>query len=107
MIENTSARDPLIHFAGALSDGTSRYVTDMEAAGQQQLVASTQIPTRGSDDLAALGFELGDVDPSDPMFRDATLPAGWKKQGSDHAMWSYIVDSLGRRRVDSVTGGAS
>lgn len=97
-IENTSGRDPLLHLAGLL-DGSDRYITEMESAGQSQLVASTQIPTRGSDGLAALGFEVGEINPSDPMFRDATLPAGWSKQGSDHDMWSYIVDEHGRQRV--------
>jgi hypothetical protein len=33
------------------------------------------------------------------MFRQATLPPGWKKTGSDHDMWSYVEDERGLRRV--------
>lgn len=100
-VEDTSARDPYVHLLGAMSDGSSKYITDMEAAGQRQLVQSQDLPTRmgAQAEYEALGFTFGDPHPSDPMFRPATLPAGWKREGSDHAMWSYIVDELGRRRV--------
>jgi hypothetical protein len=100
MIENTSNRDPLLHYLGML-DGTDGYITGMESAGQAQLVHSTDLPTKGSDDpqFLALGFTFGDPHENDPMFRPATLPEGWSKQGSDHAMWSYIIDPFGRRRV--------
>lgn len=108
-IENTSARDPFIHLLGAMSDGTSGYIEGMEAAGQRQLVNSDRLPTRINTydrsqaealvEFEALGFTFGDPDPNDPMFRPATLPDGWKREGSDHAMWSYIVDQHGRRRV--------
>jgi hypothetical protein len=101
-IENTTKRDPLLHFAGALG-GMDDYVTGMESAGQRQLVHSDRLPTDiGSntvEEFEALGFTLGDPDPQDPMFRPATLPDGWQREGSDHAMWSYILDPNGRRRV--------
>jgi len=98
MIENTSNRDPLLHLAGAFND-PSRYITEMEKAGQSQVVNSTSLPTEGSDALAALGFKLGPVGQGDDLFREVTLPDGWSKQGSDHDMWSYVVDHHGRRRV--------
>ncbi len=101
-IENTAQRDPLLHLMGALSDSDS-YITGMEAAGQQQLVNSTMLPTKvnsgSDDDLRALGFELGDPDPNDKMFRPVTLPDGWSKQCTDHSMWSKVVDQLGRTRL--------
>jgi len=100
-IENTAHRDPALHLLGSLSDGTS-YIEGMEAAGQRQLVASTSLPVEANDGDAAfeaLGFVLGKPDPRDPLFREAKLPEGWGKEGSDHNMWSYIVDQLGRRRV--------
>jgi hypothetical protein len=104
MIENTSDRDPFIHVLGAMSDGSDGYITGMESAGQRQFVASTQIPTRmlhGTTDekLTEMGFGLGPVVPGDPLFREATLPEGWEKRGSDHAMWSYIHDETGKKRV--------
>ena len=29
----------------------------------------------------------------------ATLPPGWSRQGSDHAMWAHLLDEHGRQRV--------
>lgn len=100
-IENTGKRDPLLHLLGAMSDGTSDYITGMEADGQRQLVNSDRLPVRsgGDDAYLKLGFTFGDPDASDPLFRPATLPPGWKREGSDHSMWSYIVDEQGRKRV--------
>jgi hypothetical protein len=106
-IENTTHRDPMFHLLGAMSEGTSRYIEGMEADGQRQVVNSTDLPTKFNDynlddpkaAYQALGFKLGEPHSSDPLFRSATLPDGWKREGSDHAMWSYIVDELGRRRV--------
>lgn len=100
MIENTSKRAPYLHLLGSMSDGPSGYIEGMERDGQRQVVGSETIPTRcPGDELTALGFRLGDAVPGDPLFRHAVLPDGWKREGSDHAMWSYIVDALGRRRV--------
>lgn len=103
-IENTSKTwSPELAIASALATGSmDSYITGMESAGQGQLVASEQLPTDtdGTDDeFVKLGFVFGDPNPADPMFRPAKLPEGWRKEGSDHAMWSYVVDEYGRRRV--------
>lgn len=102
MIENTSQRYPVIHLLGAMSDGRPNYITDMEARGQEQLLHSDRLPAEMNEpeaDYVALGFTFGPPDRDDPLFRPATLPAGWKRRGSDHAMWSYIDDEQGRERV--------
>jgi hypothetical protein len=81
---------------------STEIITDMEAAGQRQLVASQLLPTNtyGTDaEFEAVGFVFGDPLPDDPMFRPAALPQGWSKRGSDHDMWSYVVDEHGRDRV--------
>lgn len=103
MIENTTA--------AMRSGGDARFLLDalaggspieaQEARGQAQLVASQELPTEGSDDpqLASMGFTFDEPHKDDPMFRPATLPAGWTRTASDHAMWSYLIDELGRRRV--------
>jgi hypothetical protein len=97
-IENTSERDPMLHLLGVMSEGTSGYITGMEAAGQRQLLASSQLPKDGPwDELTALGFVKGE--PVDDLFVNATLPEGWKREGSDHAMWSYLLDQRGIRMV--------
>lgn len=100
MIENTSQRDAMIHLLGSMSEGSDGYIRGMEAAGQRQLVNSTSFPTEAPiAALEALGFVFGPVDSGDPMFRPAQLPAGWRKEGSDHDMWSYVLDEKGRKRV--------
>ena len=100
MIENTTDRDPLLHLLGAMSDGTSDYITGMEADGQRQFVGSEQMPSRSPiAELEALGFVFGDPDPRDPLFRPCTLPTGWVKRRTGHDMWSEIVDDKGRKRV--------
>lgn len=73
----------------------------MEAAGQRELVNSDRLPSKMGDqaEYEALGFTFGPVDESDPLFRPATLPPGWRREGSDHAMWSYLHDEHGRQRV--------
>jgi hypothetical protein len=54
--------------------------------------------------LKELGFKLGK--PVDDLFREATLPEGWEKKASDHAMWSYIYDEKGRQRLSMFYKGA-
>lgn len=109
MIDNTTARmkndpaEPLLFMAASMAPGGSdEFIGAQEAAGQAQLVHSDRLPTdlhSPREDFEAQGFTFGDPDPSDPMFAPATLPEGWSRQGSDHDMWSYIVDDLGRRRA--------
>ncbi|WP_433235335.1 hypothetical protein ACQPYK_25165 [Streptosporangium sp. CA-135522] len=101
---DTSKIDALLLLADAMgSGGTEGAILRMEADGQRELVNSEVIPTEimsgGEDDLTALGFHLGDQVEGDPLFRRVTLPDGWKREASDHSMWSYIIDGLGRRRV--------
>jgi hypothetical protein len=96
--EDTSASDPLLHMLGAMgSGGLSGYIEEQESAGQAQLVASAVLPKDGSSAYEALGIRVGD--PVDDLFVNVTLPAGWKRQGSDHAMWSYVLDERGVQRV--------
>lgn len=95
--------DPLLLLATGMATGNAdEFITHQEKAGQRQLVASQSLPTdtHGTDrEFEALGFVFGEPDPRDPMFRPTTLPAGWSKRGSDHDMWSYVVDEHGRDRV--------
>lgn len=100
-IENTSKRDPALHLAVAMGNADG-YISDMERAGQQQLLVSSMLPTNshGSDEaLIALGFELDAPDPNDRLFRSARLPKGWSREGGSHAMWSHLIDEHGRKRV--------
>lgn len=94
---------PLGFLAASLgSGGASGAIEEQERNGQAELLNSTTLPTDGSNspELAALGFVFGDEVPGDPMFRQATLPEGWTREGSDHAMHSYVCDERGVRRVN-------
>lgn len=109
MVDNTSANinepEALRNFlrAASGSGGLARAVTDQERAGQAQVVVTGQLPARlqggSQQDFEALGFSFGDMNPGDPLFRSAALPPGWRKVPSDHDLYTYIIDQLGRRRV--------
>ncbi len=72
-----------------------------EKRGQQELVLSTRLPVQGSDspEAQASPIQWGEVVKDDPLFREATLPAGWKKVATDHDMWSAVKDDKGRTRA--------
>ena len=101
---NTTAEvnaNPMIALLDAM--GGPGGIERSEKRGQSELVDSDVIPSRGIDEdtdkrLVELGFVLGQPVKGDPIFREALLPDGWKRKGSDHAMWSYIVDETGKER---------
>lgn len=104
---NTTAEavaNPMIPLLDAM--GGPGGIERSEKRGQAELVNSDVIPRfagsyskRSIDkELEALGFVLGDPVPGDDIFRYATLPPGWKKVGTDHSMWSKIVDETGKER---------
>lgn len=100
IIQNTAAADPVDKLLTAMpGDGSG--IEAQEARGQKQLLESTVLPTRGSEDptFVELGFVFGDPVKGDPLFREATLPAGWTKKGTDHSMWTTIEDERGIERV--------
>jgi hypothetical protein len=76
-------------------------IEEMEREGKAQLLNSDRLPAdvRDREAFEALGFTFGEPDQDDPMFMPATFPPGWRREGSNHAMWSYIVDEFGRHRV--------
>lgn len=93
-VTNDPGRALIQHLAGGIEAS--------EARGQAELLASDRLPARSDGDdpaLIALGFTFGEPDADDPLFRPATLPLGWKRQGSEHALWSYLIDERGIRRV--------
>jgi hypothetical protein len=101
-IENTTEtvrENPLV---GLLNYATPEGIVASERRGQQQLLQSEELPvnTRGQDAaFLALGFTFGEPVNGDTLFRPATLPDGWRREGSSHAMWSYLVDARGVQRV--------
>jgi hypothetical protein len=83
-----------------------------EAVGQKMLVVSDTLPTKGllfdqiraggpaniyADFIQKLGFNIGDA--VDELFTVVHLPPGWKKQPTEHSMWSDLLDERGRIRA--------
>lgn len=111
MIENTTRREAIVHLAGSMGGNMSSYIEGMERDGQQQLLNSDVLPAAagwhceegtsrsGWDTLKEWGFQLGEPVEGDPLFVHATLPEGWSRKGSEHAMHSTIVDDRGVERV--------
>lgn len=109
VIEESPEAAELVHLL-AEADGTTGHIERSEARGQRHLVNSTQLPSEGTpggpdgyrktnpDDWTAMGIEFGPLVEGD-IFRDATLPEGWKVEATDHAMWSKLLDEHGRERA--------
>lgn len=73
-----------------------------EARGQSALVHSELLPTKMDGGMAlyeAMGVRFGSVVKDDPLFIEATLPAGWKKVATSHPLHSHVVDEKGRKRL--------
>lgn len=104
-ITETSKEPPLTHFAGLMIMGSEAYITNQEKEGQREMVASEELPRDLNGvteaELIAMGFVLPPSVKTDrnDIFRPAKLPEGWIRKPSDHAMWSYIFDARGFRRV--------
>lgn len=101
MVENTSKRDQLTHIVGAMSQGSEGYIEGMEAQGQKQVVADSEVmPADGSWEMLRV-FGFGEPVPieGDDMFVRTTLPEDWSKQSTNHSMWSEVIDERGLRRV--------
>lgn len=109
-VTNTASevrRDPIVGLATAMMP---HGIEASEARGQAELLASEVIPSEIQDYwcgeekrpamplLESWGFVFGKHEGGDTLFRRVTLPAGWSRKGSEHAMWSHIVDELGRER---------
>ncbi len=87
------------NFIAAITPGG---IEAQEARGQQSFVQSETLPTDMRDArpvLEAAGVKfIGPVD-GDPLFQKVQLPSGWKKEATDHSMWSELVDDKGRKRA--------
>jgi hypothetical protein len=94
-ITNTTAKPDLIY-------GLPGMIEASERRGQAELVQSTLLPVQMDGKRATferMGFKFGEVVKDDPLFIHVELPSGWKKQSTEHSMWSKIVDQNGAERV--------
>lgn len=71
-----------------------------EAEGQKALVERCMLPKEITgatiEELTSIGFKFGED--IDELFIACELPAGWRKQATDHSMNSDLVDDQGRKR---------
>jgi len=81
--------------------GRGAAIEHQEKRGQQEAVKSDTLPTRGLNHSAfvAMGIKIGKPVPGDSLFTFVELPKGWKKQPTDHTMYSDVVDEKGRKRA--------
>ena len=92
------ARGDIKNFVVASTPGG---IEAQEAAGQKDFVAKSTLPKEMTNvtrkQLKAIGFVFGnDVD---DLFVEVTMPNGWKKQPTEHSMWSDLLDDKGRKRA--------
>ncbi len=100
-------KNPIVPLVGSMIFGLGQSIDRQEAQGQQSFVDSETLPTDmarygGYDPKAVLeaaGVKfLGEVE-DDPMFQYVELPAGWKKEPTNHPMWSKLLDDKGREHA--------
>ena len=105
--ENTQAsvvRNPMEFLAVAAVVGTSNAIEGQEAFGQRSFVQSETLPVDGVGEeqkkvLEAAGCKfLGQVE-DDSLFQFVQLPPGWRKEATEHSMWSRLLDDRGRERA--------
>jgi hypothetical protein len=99
---NTGKTDPLENLLLAMTLGSSEAIKHQEVCGQRSFVNSDTLPARIEEAdrkaLEQVGFHfLGPVE-NDPLFQYVEMPPGWKKQRTDHSMWSDLLDDKGRKR---------
>lgn len=123
LIENTATtaeQHPEVILARAIALGSSGSIEAMERRGSEQLVESDVLPSFGLVNFEQHEFLSGQrgwhekvgivvVGPveGDPLFVFVTLPDGWKKELTDHDMWSRLIDDKGRVRANIFYKAAS
>lgn len=91
-----------------LMGGNPQAIEAQEAQGQKELVESSQLPSKCNypsikidiiKQYEAMGIKVIGQTKGDEMFLDVVLPAGWKKKGTGHSMWSELLDDKNRIRA--------
>lgn len=100
-ITNTK-KNPRINLLAAMALGVGESIEMSEQRGQAEIVQSTLLPAdmQGErEKFEKVGFKFGNVVKGDRLFIEATMPEGWKKERTDHPMWSKLVDEKGNERA--------
>lgn len=85
----------------ALSGRGDGSIERSEAQGQQDMVASEDLPADMSPSREEITEHTGIQFHEDlnELFVRVTLPEGWKKEATDHSMHSKLMDEQGRERA--------
>lgn len=70
-----------------------------EKRGQLQQATQQTLPIEMGTfryTLESLGFSFGEN--ADDLFINAIFPEGWRKEPTDHSMWTDLIDGKGRKR---------
>jgi len=70
-----------------------------EKRGQAEFVQNEELPIDGSETKEAKKSPIKWGKKVNDLFREATLPPGWKKVPTSHSMWSDLRDSKGCHRA--------
>lgn len=84
-----------------------RAIENQEAAGQQELIESQQLPrscnhprgVNAAEQYHKMGIKVFTSSKGDDLFMGVKLPDGWKKEATGHSMWNNLVDDKGRIRA--------
>lgn len=106
-------------YENAIIASTPGGIEQQEAEGQKELIISEKIPwdIRGLipninqydikdkdikkliNVLEPIGFKFKSSEKVDDLFLECKLPDGWKKESTEHSMWSNLLDTKGRERA--------
>lgn len=84
------------------------FVEIAETLGQLDILAADVLPVLIFDDCGQpadrsvfeqMGIVFGNEVEGNPLFVNCTLPSGWRKEASNQAEWTYLLDEKGRQRV--------
>jgi hypothetical protein len=80
-----------------LTGDVSGAIVNQEKRGQLQQEGAETLPRKcPRQNLEQLGFVFGED--ADDLFVYVTFPEGWKKQRTNHSMWTDLLDDKNRKR---------
>lgn len=77
-----------------MTSGEENVLENIEKEGQQELIRRTMLPKKMHPEKEVweeLGFSFEEIADDDLMYQ-GTLPDGWNIQGTEHHMWTEIID---------------
>lgn len=77
-----------------MSSGEENVLDNIEKEGQKELIRRTMLPKKMHPEKEVweeLGFSFEEIADDDLMYQ-GTLPDGWNIQGTEHHMWTELLD---------------